>query len=472
MPSILIVSAFFPPSLRIGSVRPARMAHHLSRSGWDVTVLTMNEWRHVSPVDMPEEPPPPGMRVIRTGAWMPIDTLRRAGVVLARRLRSGAGRSTAAAAGGAGDAGAAGSDEISPAPKAREDARGVLGESPAGAFRRWCARRLADLEFPDKYVGWLPRALFAAQGPRWDVVLATIPAYTPAVIARIVSAKMGSPLVLDYRDPWTEAPRRDFGEGWHEGLKDRHRRLEDWCLSRASLVVGVAPGICRFLEARTRAEVLFLPNSYDESDPAFRRVDAPAGIAAGSTSGSTSDSAPGASGPAWLVYAGTLAYGRSLDPVFGALARLAPTVGPDRLRFVYAGPDSARVRLDARARGVEPYLEDLGRLGASAAASLAKEAAAMVVVVSEGYEYQYPGKIFDAVASGRPVLLLAPRGADAAELVRRHGLGWSLEPSDIDGIVGSIRKAMAGETFRPTGLEMFETRRVMSALEAALRRLL
>jgi glycosyltransferase involved in cell wall biosynthesis len=466
MPSILIVSAFFPPSLRIGSRRPARMALSLARSGWDVTVLTMNEWRNVRPVDMREEPMPPGVRVIRTGAWMPIDTLRRAGVALTRRLRRGSsseGRGASAPPGAPSPRGDWGSGpRTAPAPEGA-----VLGVSPAGALKLWCARRLADLEFPDKYAGWLPYALLAARGQRWDVVLATIPPYTPAVIARALSARTGSPLVLDYRDPWTEAPRRDFGEGWHEGLRDRHRRLEDWCLAGTSLAVGVAPGICRFLEARTRADVLFAPNSYDEDDPAFRRAVAPAA----GTAGSPAVSPRRMEGTARLVYAGTLAYGRSLDPVLAAIARLAPGVGSDRLRLVYAGPDGARVRRDAAARGVESFVEDLGTLGAGAAAALVRDATAVVVAVSEGYEYQYPGKIFDVVAARRPVLLLAPPGADAAELVRRHRLGWTHEPSEVEGLAESIRKAIAGETFQPEGLEIFETGRVMASLDAALRRL-
>ena len=107
----------------------------------------------------------------------------------------------------------------------------------------------------------------------------------------------------------------------------------------------------------------------------------------------------------------------------------------------------------------------------AAAAGLARDATAIVVAVSEGYEYQYPGKIFDVVAAGRPVLLLAPAGAEAADLVLRHGLGWSHDPSDVEGLAASIRKAAAGETTRPSGLEAFETKRVMGALDEALRRL-
>lgn len=490
MPSILIVSAFFPPSRRIGSRRPARMAMHLARMGWDVTVLTTDEWRWGRPVDMPDEPAPPGVRVLRTGVWMPIDALRRAGVVLAGRFRGGrSGSSPRAVSGdsvlatvrpGAGP----GEPAVEAPPGEPAPGEAVPSGSPVSSLRRWYAQTLAAAEFPDKYAGWLPYALLAARGAQFDVVLATIPAYTPAVIARILSVRTGARLVLDYRDPWTEAPRRDFGEGWHEGLRERHRRLEDGCLARASLAVGVSPGICRFLEARAHCPVLLAPNSYDIDEPAGLRRDGAAGQTAVARAGvhgaqeaslasspPSSPSSPSSSGPARLLYAGTLAYGRSLDPIFAAIARLAPEAGPDRLRFVYAGPDSARVRRDARARGVERYLEDLRSIEASAARGLVHDAAAVVVAVSEGYEYQYPGKIFDVVATGRPVLLIAPAGADATELVRGHHLGWSHEPDDVDGIAGSIRRAMAGANVRPEGLEIFETRHVMGALDAALRRL-
>ena len=86
MPSILIVSAFFPPSLRIGAKRPARMARFLAASGWDVTVLTMRERREPGTVALPAHELSSGVHVIRTGAWTPVDALRRSAVLVARRV--------------------------------------------------------------------------------------------------------------------------------------------------------------------------------------------------------------------------------------------------------------------------------------------------------------------------------------------------------------------------------------------------
>lgn len=425
MPRLLLVSAFFPPMRKIGARRPARFARHLATRGWDVTVLTLRAsyggacdegWTD-----------PAGVRVIRTRALVPGNAVRLAASAWGRLRSSG------------------------PAARAAADAAGDAAPPRAGArARRWSPRdatwrALSSIEFPDRWIGWWPFAKAAIGGGRFDVVMATLPPYTPAVLARRLARRSAAVLALDYRDPWTEAPRTDWDPALYEHLLDRHRRLEDTCLRDADVILGASPTICSWLAPRSGLTPHFAPNSFDERaatvPPRTRR----------------------------LVYTGSLAYGRSLEPILEAIAGLTRDPAAGGLELVYAGTDGERLRSQAARLGVADRVRDLGYLPANEADALTRDALAAIVLVTPRYEYMIPGKIFDVVASGTPLLLVAPQDADVTALCREHALGWFHVPTDVRGIEASLRRALAGDVPDPVGLERLRTDQVIAEVDRALR---
>jgi glycosyltransferase involved in cell wall biosynthesis len=306
-------------------------------------------------------------------------------------------------------------------------------------------RGLASAEFPDRWIGWKPFALRAARRIDADAVLATLPPYTTALIAQRIARRLGAVFALDYRDPWTEAPRTGWDPALYEHLIDRHRRVEDACLRDADVVLATSPTICQWLAPRAGIEPVFAPNSFDSHEP---------------FSPTRSHT---------LVYTGSLAYGRSLQPVLTAMARLAAEpVGRD-LKLVYAGTDGARVSAQAAQLGLGDRVRDIGYVASRESDALVRDALAAVVVVTPRYEYMLPGKLFEVVASGTPLLLLAPEGADVATICRQHRLGWHHLPSDVEGIVTSLRQALAGDVPAPADLESLRTDHVIDVIDHALR---
>lgn len=430
-PSILIVAALFSPSRQIGARRPERFADQLAQRGWKVTVVTLDE-RFVQPVDIGMKDPV-GVRVVRTGLVRPGERVREWAGILWRSLRPQRGHA------GAGTSG----PELLQGSHAR---RGVA-ESLKERFLEW----ESWLEFPDGWIGWHPWAVRALADRTFDVVLATIPPFTTALIARTVADRNRAPLVLDYRDPWSESPERISVPGSaRDRVMKRMRRLENRCLARSSLVLGASRNICRLVADRTDRPIEFLPNSFDSGrlSEGFRR-----------------DASPN------LVYVGTLSYGRSLIPVLKAIVRIQTEFSPGPVRLVYAGPHGDVVRREARDLGIEPLVADLGHVPHGKATALLGDAAAGVVIVSDRYEYMLPGKIFETIGSRRPVLLVGPDSSEAADLMRRHQLGWAHTPEDIEGIAMSIRAALRAEVPSPRDLDDFDTGRISDALDGALRRL-
>ena len=69
----------------------------------------------------------------------------------------------------------------------------------------------------------------------------------------------------------------------------------------------------------------------------------------------------------------------------------------------------------------------------------------LLAVVGEHMLYSTPYKVYDYMASGRPILAIAPRGAALFELMAESGAGVCVEPGDIAGIEQALETFMAGD---------------------------
>jgi hypothetical protein len=126
-----------------------------------------------------------------------------------------------------------------------------------------------SLLLPDSQVLWLPFAvragLRAARRQRFDAVLATTPLPTAALIGQSISKRLGIPLVVDFRDPWTRfyaAPRR------LPPLAAFERRLEEDLLRHASALIVVIRDaqIGQVGRPELESKIRLVPNGYDEDD--------------------------------------------------------------------------------------------------------------------------------------------------------------------------------------------------------------
>src|SRR5262249_41455186 len=96
------------------------------------------------------------------------------------------------------------------------------------------ASRLYQLlfNFPDKRIGWLPearrRGLRLLKEWRPDVIFASAPPFTTFLIGYLLSRATGIPLIVEYRDRWSDDPYypppwwRHQLERWLEDRITRH----------------------------------------------------------------------------------------------------------------------------------------------------------------------------------------------------------------------------------------------------------
>jgi glycosyltransferase involved in cell wall biosynthesis len=282
------------------------------------------------------------------------------------------------------------------------------------------------------------------------VVVTTIPVATSALVATALAARFGAGLVLDYRDPWNgEAPPDDW-PAWRVRLETR---LEAWCLRRASATIATTPGIAASLRARSGRDVHVVPNCceperFDGVEP--RRFERPT-----------------------LVYAGGLYGDRTLEPVLAALARLrdAGHLGPRDLGLHYMGRTPEVAERSAADAGVSEFLSVEGVRPTREALAATLGAAANLSIVGDSHARQVPAKLFEHMAAGRRMLVIAPDPSDARDVVARVPSARCVTRDDGPGLEAALLE-IAGAGAAGANAEIpdaFTLETTMAALDRVLR---
>ena len=376
---ILLVTYYFPPSGGAGVQRPTKWVRYLPAHGVAPTVLTVRAgaYPHLDPAMAADVPD--GVPVVRTPAPDPF--------ALYGRLT---GRSR---------------DEAVSARTHRVGADDAFGERVA----RWVR---ANVFVPDARVGWVPFAVRAARrlhrAAPFDAVVTTGPPHSAHLVGRAL-ARRGVPWLADFRDPWADI--HYVGALARSARADaRDRALEASVLSEARAVVTVSEPLARRLRERLATlgadtPVHVVRNGFDPAD-----VNGPA--------------PPVRTDRFEIVYTGTL---------FGTPTALLDALADEpraHLRIVGTVPDELAGAVAARGLGARVTVEPT--VPHADAVALMRSAALLLLTIEAAWSYAdavVPGKTYEYLASGRPVLGLGPPG-EAADILTSTGAGRMLDPND------------------------------------------
>ncbi|GEM_PF-1986056 len=410
-PRLLFVSHHFPPDISIGSKRSHRIASQMRARGWNVDVLC-GELIYQDGIDERLMDRLDGVNIVRTHEFNP-----RAWARYVRDQLSGS-PSAATPEKPRKD----GAKATTPSTGAENP--GSANGSFAASLRTWASFGLQNLiEIPDEWGGWLAPALAAAERmPRPDVVLATFPIATSVLVATAIATRYGVPLVLDYRDPWNAAKRRSH---LPDARRQLEARIEAACHRRATALVTVTPGLAEEIGAQVGRHVHLVTNACEPERLAAiepRAFDVPT-----------------------IVYAGALYGGRSVTPILDSFARLqaAGKLSPKNLRMLVMGPDSGTVVGEAAARGVSEFCDVQPPQPHHVALSAMLGAAANILVVAPEHRLQVPAKVFEQMATGRPILCLAEATADARRILDANPRAFAAESDDAASVDAAVLDVVA-----------------------------
>ncbi|HEX8385031.1 MAG TPA: glycosyltransferase, partial [Rubricoccaceae bacterium] len=273
---------------------------------------------------------------------------------------------------------------------------------------------------PDARVGWVPFAVRAARRLHrerpFDAVLTTGPPHSAHLVGRALRRQLGTPWTADLRDPWTDIHYAD-ALGRSDTARRLDARLEASVLREADALVTVTAPLRDAFASRAGRPVALVRNGFDPAD--FAGPAPPLG-------------------PFEVVYTGTL-YDVPTT-LLDAMQRLRAEGVDVPLRVVGPAPEALRVEAERRAVGdlvgVEPPVPH------DRAVALMRSAAVLLLTV-EAWSYAagvVPGKTYEYLASGRPVLGLGPPDGDAASVLREADGGSMVAPGDVPRVVAMLRE--------------------------------
>lgn len=425
--SVLIIAYDYPPRGWSGVQRTAKFARYLPEFGWRPRVLTPREWFLPGPLDptlLDEVAEVPVVRTdIRTNEGF-VEMFRRGARWFEPALRL-----------------------------LGKDAEWVA-EGLRWRYGRWLV--------PDYAAGWVVPAVRAGlrmiRAERPDVLFATTPPSSAIVIGAILSTLTRVPLVLDFRDLWARYPNPVETARWREWLVPHMERFVVRC---ASAVVNVTEHNRRVMQSDhpgpERRLFRTIYNGYD-------RDDLPRAVG---------DSQDRRGDRMTLSYVGSL-YGRQTpEYLLAAVARLREDERRWlRLRFVGHPGDYEDMLRERRWADV---VDLAGVVHHDEAVREMVAADVLWLVIGVGGEGVLAGKVYEYMASGRPILATVPEGAEVSRLLERAGGATIVGTADVAGIASALGRMIAAwregalVADRDTGfVESFERRELTRRLAEVL----
>ena len=269
-------------------------------------------------------------------------------------------------------------------------------------------RVAAFLNWPDGGIGWMPfalaTALRAARRNRPDVIYSSSTPQSGHLAALIVSRVTGVPWVADFRDEWAaDAFRADQPRI----LARLAARLERGLVRNASRVVVAADYFRLEGLAEDDPRRVVIVNGVDEAD-------LPSGV------GPRSDRFV-------LAHVGTVYGIRDPSPVLRALERLIQGGMIDGKRFTVRLVGS--FWLDRFDPPPSVHVERTGYVRHGTAVEEVCKATALLLYVPSS-SLAPSGKLFEYLASGRPILSVTSPNNLASRLVREWNAGVVADPRD------------------------------------------
>ncbi len=371
MKRVLIITYYWPPNGGAGVYRWLKLSKLLPEHGWQPVIYT------------PENPEvvanDPGLlRDVRTD----IEVVKRPITEPFNLYKRFTGRST------------------------KEKVQvGFLNEKKQGGWKEDFALWVRSNFFiPDARVWWVrPSVKFLKDYLRKnpvDAIITTGPPHSMHLIGLELKRTLGVKWIADFRDPWTDI---DFYSqlkltSWADA---KHKRLEGEVLREADLVTSVSWHWASDTRKLGAPKVEVITNGYDPDD-----LPSPPEPVDDSYS---------------LVHIGSLSPTRNAPELWAALKRIcdedAAFSAKFKLRFV--GPVDHTIAESVEAAGLGVHLERTGRVTHEEAMRQMQRARVLLLLVNDTPNLLgiLPGKLFEYVSTGRPIMGVGPTEGDVSRVL-------------------------------------------------------
>jgi glycosyltransferase involved in cell wall biosynthesis len=215
----------------------------------------------------------------------------------------------------------------------------------------------------------------------------------------------------DFRDPWTTI-------GYHKSLRlsnyaaKKHKKLERQVLNSADKIIVTSNTTKTEFQAVTNKPIEVITNGYDTENVVKQALDTKFSLA----------------------HIGSFLSDRNPQLLWESLVELISEI-PDfgsHLEIKLIGAVSQEVFETIAQFGLNPYLNNLGYVSHSEAIAHQRKSQVLLLIEinSEDTKSIIPGKLFEYMVSGRPIVAIGPNGSDFAEIINNTNTGVFFDYSE------------------------------------------
>lgn len=247
-----------------------------------------------------------------------------------------------------------------------------------------------------------------------DAIISTGPPHSMHLIAMKLREDLGIPWIADFRDPWTEI---DFYDELHltHWADRKHHKLEREVLTKADKVVTVGWDSARSLGRLGNRNVRVIPNGYDwDANPMQQSVSL--------------------SQEFTLTHLGVVTPSRNAPQLWAALKELKeedPEFGK-KLKIRLVGQVDQSVTENLKAVGLTDNTQLVPHVPHNEVLQWQQSSQVLLLLINNTPNAKgiLTGKLFEYLASGRPILCIGPEDGDAAQILNETKAGTTVRFDD------------------------------------------
>lgn len=424
MKKVLVIAYYWPPTGGSGVQRWVKFVKYLPEHGWEAVVYTPENPERLAVDHSLEAELSEGLEVLRRPILEPYNLYRR---LMGKKA----------------------STQVTEISSGRKTFKQRLS--------LWVR---ANLFVPDPRVTWVKPSVrflkkYLKEHPV-DVIVTTGPPQSMHLIGQKLHKATGIPWVSDFRDPWTKMYYLK-----HLPISKRNWRrlhgLEKAVLDNSTRVLAVTPLVQEDFQSMTSTPVDCITNGYDEPD-----FEGPA---------------PEADGFFNVTHTGLFAADGNPFTLWKVLGSMASKDAEfrEKLRLRLAGKVDREIYDAIQAEGLGANVVSLGYCSHTDAVAEQRKATVLILPLRNDPEYRpiLPGKLFEYLASRRPMLGIGQKDGAMARVVEECRAGITAGWDDAELMRLFMEKAW--EAFKAGGVpctdgpvERFSRRNLTAAMAELL----
>ena len=364
MKRVLIISYYWPPTGGSGVQRWVKFAKYLPAEGWQPVIYTPENPEQLAVDASLEAEVPADAEVIRRRIVEPYE--------MYKKLLRKSGHSKEAV-------------EVNPVNAQNKSFLQKVAMWIRGNFFR-----------PDPRCLWIrPSVKFLKEYLKEhpvDLIVSTGPPQSMHLIGRKLAKETGLPWIADFRDPWTKIFYFKHLQMTRATVK-WHKKMEKKVLDEASVVVAVSPLVQQEFQAMTQTPVELITNGFDECDFTAKKC---------------TEANGGADSNFVITHTGLFAADGNPTVLWDVLAEKCSNDENFRklMKIRLVGKTDEQILKSIEDAGLNGNLEDMGYQPHGVAVEQQRKASLLILPLRKEPEYKavLPGKLFEYLASWRPVL--------------------------------------------------------------------